>query len=315
MFILFFPGTFNFGECPKRSAPKLFCGATTILLLIGPFLWIVTSLIFVFGGFSDKLICQTLQGQPHAETVLYDYTNEAMNKFIQNIMNNIPQDHKTLIITVNETFKYDNLINGCKENKGLLEIFNIELNYQAYLDRYDQFNTKEINDKLKEMVNHGINDAASSLVIDSETKDNLNEIIDKFSQFGFNQNGTEFENILNANISELLRRDDLGTLKDKFKELKPLTNDLINDMQNIEDTINNDLIPNVHNATIFFESYRKDLLYNQTCDLRCAIDNINGLIDDARQYINITARQSLNSEVDKSVEKLTALGELLVSLT
>ena len=180
IFLLFLTGTFNFGYRTNRSAPKLLCGATSIVLLIGPILWIVTSSIFLFGGFSDKLICQTLQGKPHAETVLYDFINEAMNDFIRSSMNNIPLGDK-----VNGTFKYDNLINSCNENQGLLEVFNIEINYQEYLNQYDEFNTSEIKDKLKEMVNQGINGAASSLVIDPDTKDNINQIIDKFSAFAF----------------------------------------------------------------------------------------------------------------------------------
>ena len=101
---------------------------------------------------------------------------------------------------VNETFRYDNLMNSCKENKGLLEVFRIEINYQEYLKKYDEFNLNETQDKIKEMIDQGINDAARSLEIDPKTKDNINQTIDTFSRFTFNRNGSEFEEILNSDI-------------------------------------------------------------------------------------------------------------------
>ena len=194
------------GNGPRTYAPKLLLGSTTILLFFGFFLWTTTSVLFVIGGLSDKLICQTLEDPLNSETVLYHSINTRLRDLI----------NETLSIEANKTITYDQLIGSCKEDKSLLDV----LPLKSIHDLIDQFEYRnmtklsenDINNQLRKMIGNAISNAMSHLTIDHNTKVRLNEMAEKLSGNNFNGSGSEFDRIMNTNMSQIWKLGELQTL-------------------------------------------------------------------------------------------------------
>ena len=202
------------GNGPRTYAPKLLWGSTTTLLFFGFLLWTTTSVLFVIGGLSDKLICQTLEDPLNSETVLYHSINTRLRDLI----------NESLSIQPNQTITYDQLIGSCKEDKSLLDV----LPLQSIHDLMDQFeyrnmtniNEKDINNHLRKMIGNEISNAMSHLTIDHNTKVRLNEMADKLSGNSFNESGSEFDRIMNSNMSRIWKLGQLQTLQNDINEIQ-----------------------------------------------------------------------------------------------
>ena len=86
------------------------------MLTFGFFLWIITTLLFLIGGISDKLVCQMLEDPKSSE--LYNATSDAFDSLFHDILgiDNIE----------NETFIYDEIINSCKNDSSIYTVFHLE---------------------------------------------------------------------------------------------------------------------------------------------------------------------------------------------
>ena len=49
------------GESSRKSGARCLCGSNSIILLLGCLLWIMTTVLFLIGGASEKIICQPLE--------------------------------------------------------------------------------------------------------------------------------------------------------------------------------------------------------------------------------------------------------------
>ena len=311
------------GNGPRTYAPKLLWGSTTILLFFGFFLWTTTSVLFVIGGLSDKLVCQTLEDPLNSETVLYHSVNTRLRDLI----------NESLSIQPNQTTTYDQLIGSCKEDKSLLDV----LPLQGIHDVIDQFeyrnmtnlNEKEINNQLRKMIGNAISNAMSHLTIDHNTKVRLNEMADKVSWNSFNESGSEFDRIMNTNMSQIWKLGQLQTLQNDISEIQKKFNNTKNPLlsqkftnislefgllsvriDTIKALMTNNLTRSVRNATTFLNDFTDTLMYNNTCDLHCVVDNIDRKLVETRNYINSTTKRNALVQFEKSFGTIFILRKL-----
>ena len=102
------------------------------------------------GGISDKLNCQTLKEPETSESALYNSINSALD---QTLRENLPSSDSP-----NNSFKIGNILNSCEEGKGLLNAFEIEVDWNESLANHGNISTNEIRGKLIDLVNRGIDD-------------------------------------------------------------------------------------------------------------------------------------------------------------
>ena len=311
------------GNGPRTYAPKLLWGSTTILLFFGFFLWTTTSVLFVIGGLSDKLVCQTLEDPLNSETVLY----HSINTRFRDVIN------ENLSIEQNQTITYDHLIGSCKEDKSLLDV----LPLQSIHDLIDQFEYRnmtklsenDINNQLRKMIGNAISNAMSHLTIDHNTKVRLNEMADKLSGNSFNESGSEFDRIMNTNMSQIWKLGQLQTLQNDISEIQkkfentknPILSQtfakisqelglLSGRIDNIKTLTTENLTRSVQNATTFLNHYRDTLMYNNTCDLHCVVDNIDRKLVETREYINSTTKRNALEQFEKAFARIFVLRKL-----
>ena len=311
------------GNGPRTYAPKLLWGSTTILLFFGFFLWTTTSVLFVIGGLSDKLVCQTLEDPLNSETILYHSINTRFRDLI----------NESLSIEQNQTITYDQLIGSCKEDKSLLDV----LPLQSIHDLIDQFeyrnmtniNEKDINNKIRKMIDNAISNAVSHLTIDHNTKVRLNEMADKLSGNNFNESGSDFDRIMNTNMSQIWKLGQLQTLQNDISEIQKKFENTKNPIlsqkfakisqelgllsvriDNIKTLTTENLTRSVQSATTFLNDYRDTLMYNNTCDLHCVVDNIDQKLVETREYINSTTKRNAFEQFEKYFSRIFILRKL-----
>ena len=313
------------GNGPRTYAPKLLCGSTTILLFFVFFLWTTTSVLFVIGGLSDKLVCQTLEDPSNSETILYHSINTRLRDLI----------NESLSIEQNQTITYDQLIGSCKEDKSLLDV----LPLQSIHDLIDQFeyrnmtniNENDINNQLRKMIGNAISNVMSHLTIDEDTKVRLSEMADNLSWNKSNESGSEFDRIMNTNMSQIWKFGQLQTLQNDISEIQKKFDNTKNPLfsknpkfakisqefgllsgriDTIKTLMTNNLTASVHNARTFLNAYRDTLMYNNTCDLHCVVDNIDQNLVETREYINSTTKRNAFEQFEKSFGRIFILRKL-----
>ena len=297
-------GVFNFGDCPRKSSPTLLNCSSAVVLFVGPILWTLTSVLFLVGGISDKLICQTLQEPENSESVLYNSINSALNKTLSE---NLPSNGE-----INHNFTIDGLLESCKEGKGLLEVFKIKVDWDESLATHGNIRTDQIRNNITSLVDKGIDKAVESLVLNSEIQNSLEKIGKDVSESLLQKNGSKFQNAINTNVSETLKHEELQSVKTDFQSLGfniTEMNNIITEIDNVENQIQNQLIPHVDETKKFLKKYKNALFYNATCDLSCATNEIKTNIEDARQYISQTTRTHLIQIVKNFVNRLISLGK------
>ena len=56
------------------------------------------------------------------------------------------------------------------------------------------------------------------------------------------------------------------------------------------------------------QNYKKKILYNETCDILCAVDTSFRLTDNAMENIESDAQERLHLVADMSVDRMIELG-------
>ena len=282
----------------------LFNGSSAVVLFIGPILWAMTSILFLVGGISDKLICQTLQEPENSESFLYNSINSALN---QTLSENLPSKG-----VANDSFTIDSLLESCKGGKGLLEVFKIKLDWDESLATHGNIRTDQIRSNITQLVDKGIDKAVESLILNPEMQNNLEKIGKDVSENLLQKNGSRFQDAMSTNVSQKLQDEELQKSKTDFQSLGlniTEINNIITEIDNLVNRTQNQLIPRISSTKKYLHDYRNSILFNATCDLSCAINEIKINIEDARQYISKTTRANLIKIVRNSVNRLISLGK------
>ena len=296
------------------------CCSIFLVLFFGLFLWLTTTYLFVIGGLSDKVICQTLEDPENTESLIYDTANQALDKLIRQL---IPSNK-----TFNETFTYDKFIQACKENKSLYEaldlhqIFDLEntFNYKEFLKINSNITFDEIKNKLKVKINEGVKDAINKVIIDQVTKTKIRNTAKKFVE----KSKKAFDETSKIDSSKMFERSDLEKLKDNIQKVNDFTTGqgitldgmtkAMADLENIERKFDKDLkgvkiLKGLKATKNLMENYKMKILYKGTCNILCAVDRSFPITDKAIKYIETDAPKRLHLAAEKSVDRMVELGQ------
>ena len=287
-------------------------GSSLVILFIGPILWLMTSVLFMAGGISDKLICQTLQEPEKSESVLYNSINSALQ---QTLSENLPSSYSS-----NNTFKIESILQSCEDGKGLLNVFEIDVDWNKSLSDHGNISNDEIREKLIDLVNEGINVTVDKIELKTKVQNNIDKIVKDVSENIFHEEGSNFHTAMNQNVTTTLKTEEFQKVKrdlddPNIKSIQEINN-IINELAIMDNKIQNELALNLKEAKTFLREYRKSLYCNSTCDfcnstceVQCATNEIKVLIKDARRYINQTTRANLIEVVKDLVNRLSGLSK------
>ena len=212
--------------------------------------------MFLLGGVSDKLICQTLEDPVNSE--IYDATNEALNTLF----------HDALGIEElnNVTFSYDKIIESCgnPETSSIYNVFDLQYVYNiSNLKNWkEDFEINDMIETAKIEIDNGITDLVKDLEIDPDTEKKIREIADTFVDL----TDDIFEKIKTINISALVPQsqlDDISTAIDNLPSLAnesliPQVNQDIEDIEKIlSEDVQNHLTDTIEFVSTFSASKRR----------------------------------------------------------
>ena len=295
------------GRRSQKGAACCLWSSISLILIFGCFLWLMTTLLFVIGGLSDKLICQTLEDPRKSE--IYNATNLAFDRILHDVL-----DIKEI---ENIKFQYDEIINSCKDDISINEVFNLSLigNTTDLTNWKDDYNSADIIDSAQRKLDQELKKLANKLVIDQTTQNRLKENGTKFDEL----TGQFFGNISSISIQAILQKTDFEHLKDTIKDIgnrysieQATINNLTQDVGSIEDKLRH-LDATIENV----EAYRNKLLYNGPCDIECTIKSILDLTDDAQEYFKHIswnrprAWDDINKTMVTSIESTITLGNII----
>ena len=293
------------GGSYRKGGKGCLCGSNSILLFSGFFLWIITTILFLLGGVSDKLICQTLEDPKNSE--IYDATNEALNTLF----------HDALGIEElnNVTFSYDKIIESCgnPETSSIYNVFDLQYVYNIS----DLRNWKEdfkINDMIasaKTEINKGIDDLVEDLKINSETEKKIRDIANTFVEL----TDDVFEKIKTINISELVPQEQLDSINETISKLPTAINQTLvsqvqEDIKGIETILSEDVENHLTKIIEFVSNFSEKLIYNDSCDINCTVNLVFDLVGNASDKINNETREIIIGATDNIIESILSLGKL-----
>ena len=294
------------GGSAKKSGAHCLCGSNSIILVFGVLLWLITTLLFLIGGMSDKLVCQTLKDPSSSE--IYEAASDAFNTFL----------HDTLSIEEieNATFEFDKIIDSCAEDGSIYSVFNLSLvyNISELLDWQETYNISVIIDQATTSIDDGIDELVDGLVIDDDTRKGIEEIAEEFSVL----TGNTFDNINSINISELVPDEILEKVNKTLiaiedglpgidiDNIKQVTNDVAN----VKTILTDDVSMHLNEVFDFVVELNKTLIYNNSCDINCTVNTVLDLADSATEYINATARADIIRTTDETIESVLDLGNV-----
>ena len=297
------------GGSYRKGGKGCLCGSNSILLFSGFFLWIITTILFLLGGVSDKLICQTLEDPENSE--IYDATNEALNTLF----------HDALGIEElnNVTFSYDKIIESCgnPETSSIYNVFDLQYVYNIS----DLRNWKEdfkINDMIasaKTEINKGIDDLVEDLKINSETEKKIRDIANTFVEL----TDDVFEKIKTINISALVPQSQLDDISTAIDNLPSLANESLipqvnQDIEDIEKILSEDVQNHLTDTIEFVSTFSEKLIYNNTCDINCTVNLVFDLVENASDKINNETRERIIGATDTIIDSILALGKFEIKL-
>ena len=298
------------GGGAKRTGSSCLCGSNSILLISGFFLWMITTLLFLVGGMSDKLVCQMLEDPKNSE--LYNATTSAFDSLFHDILNidNIE----------NQTFKYDEIIDSCGNNGSIYNVFHLDLVYNiTELENWQEtYNISEISDQVLEAVGNGITDLVESMKIDEDIEKGINDIAKQFSEL----TSKIFDDIKDINISSLVPESDLQNVTENIKIFTDLgvKPDFIEEVElsiNETQTILSEDVEDHFNLIVnFVNELDKELKYpeDSTCDVGCAVTLVLDLADNATKIINTTSRSEILTATNSTITNITDLGSVFIKI-
>ena len=254
---------------------------------------------------SDKLVCQMLEDPQSSE--LYDATTDAFDSLFHDILD--------IDEISNQTFRYDEIIDSCKNDGSIYNVFHLDLVYNiSELQNWQEtYNISEISDEVLAEVGNGITDLVNSMTIDDTTKDGINEIADQFSEL----TGSIFDNITSINITDLVPESDINSVIDNITLFVDLgvNSDLIKEVNTsiyeIQRILSEDVEDHITQTINFVESMEEDFNYNSTCDVGCAVKDVLNLADEAANTINTTSRTEILNTTSSAINNITELGKKL----
>ena len=252
---------------------------------------------------SDKLVCQMLEDPQSSE--LYEATTDAFDSLFHEILG--------IDDVANQTFRYDEIINSCKEDGSIYNVFYLDLvyNISELADWQETYNISGISEQVLVEVGNGITDLVHSMTIDNTTKDGINEIADQFSEL----TGSIFDNITNINISGLVPESDLNNVIAKLSEFADLGVDsgLIEQVNTsiyeIQRILNEDVEDHINQTINFVETMEEDFNYNSSCDVGCAVKEVLNLAAEATNIIDTTSRTEILNTTSAAINNITELGK------
>ena len=292
------------GGSYRKGGKNCLCGSNSILLFSGFFLWIITTILFLLGGVSDKLICQTLEDPVNSE--IYDATNEALNTLF----------HDALGIEElnNITFSYDKIIESCgnPETSSIYNVFDLQYVYNIS-DLKNWKETFEINQTIetaKTEINRGITDLVDDLKINPETEQKIRDIANTFVEL----TDDVFAKIKTIDISELVPADQLDIINDTISKLdltdKSLAPQVQEDIEGIQKILSEDVQNHLTDTIEFVSAFSEKLIYNNTCDINCTVNLVFNLVENASDKINNETRERIIGATDTIIYSILALGKL-----
>ena len=293
------------GGSYRKGGKNCLCGSNSILLFSGFFLWIITTILFLLGGVSDKLICQTLEDPENSE--IYDATNEALNTLF----------HDALGIEDlnNVTFSYDKIIESCgnPETSSIYNVFDLQYVYNIS-DLKNWKEDFEINDMIetaKTEINKGIDDLVKDLEIDPDVEKQIRQIADTFLDL----TDEVFEKIKTINISELVPQEQLDSINDTISKLPTAINQTLvsqvqEDIKGIETILSEDVENHLTKIIEFVSNFSEKLIYNDSCDINCTVNLVFDLVGNASDKINNETREIIIGATDNIIESILSLGKL-----
>ena len=134
---------------------------------------------------------------------------------------------------------------------------------------------------------------------------------------------------MNTNMSQIWKLDELQTLQNDINEIQkkfentknPILSQkfakisqefglLSGRIDNIKTLTTENLTRSVQTATTFLNDYRDTLMYNNTCDLHCVVDNIDQKLVETREYINSTTKRNAFEQFEKAFARIFVLRKL-----
>ena len=289
------------GSGTRRAGSGCLCGSNSILLTFGFFLWIITTLLFLIGGISDKLVCQTLEHPNSSE--LYNATNAAFDSLFHDILG--------IDDIANETFSYDEIIESCKNDGSIYSVFHLDFVYNISVleDWKTTYNISGVTDDVLAEVEKGVDGLVDATTINQDIKDGILEIADSFT----NLTGNIFESIKAINISDLVPKGVLDNVTSSLDTLPPgiaqsKIDAVTNSIETIEGILSKDVPTHFGNITDLVETLENELNYNETCDISCVVDEVLELADSATKHIDDTTRRSMVSTTNFTIGNITELG-------
>jgi hypothetical protein len=270
----------------------------------GFFLWLITTLLFLVGGISDKLVCQTLEDPSSSE--IYNATSEAFNTLLHNAL--------SLDDIENVTFDYAKIIDSCSEDKSIYTVFNLSLIYDIneLTNWKEDYNISDITEQAMTKIDDGITELVNGLTIDPDIKDGVNKIADQFTEL----TGQILDGIKGINISKLVPEEDLDKINKTITTIKGISDkidakleDITTDIDNIKFVLTNDVTKHLNNSIDFIVHLNSSFIYGDSCDISCAVTEVLDLADNATAYINITARANITSAANVTIDSLLDLGK------
>ena len=261
--------------------------------------------MFLLGGVSDKLICQTLEDPVNSE--IYNATNEALNTLF----------HDALGIEElnNITFSYDKIIESCgnPETSSIYNVFDLQYVYNIS-DLKNWKEDFEINDMIasaKTEINKGIDDLVEDLEIDPDIEKQIRQIADTFLDL----TDEVFEKIKTINISELVPQEQLDSINDTISKLptaidQTLVSQVQEDIEEMEKILSEDVQNHLIDTIEFVSNFSEKLIYNDSCDINCTVNLVFDLVGNASDKINNETREIIIGATDNIIESILSLGKL-----
>ena len=292
------------GGSYRKGGKNCLCGSNSILLFSGFFLWIITTILFLLGGVSDKLICQTLEDPVNSE--IYNATNEALNTLF----------HDALGIEElnNITFSYDKIIESCgnPETSSIYNVFDLQYVYNiSDLKNWkEEFEINEMIASAKTEINKGIDDLVNDLQIDPDIENQIRQIADTFLEL----TDDVFDKIKTINISELVPQEQLDSINDTISKLptaidQTLVSQVQEDIEEIEKILSEDVQNHLTDTIEFVSTFSEKLIYNNTCDINCTVNLVFGLVENASDKINNETRNRIIGATDTIIDSILDLGK------
>ena len=294
------------GGSAQKSGAHCFCASNSIILILGFFLLLFTTLLFLIGGISDKLVCKTFKDPTSSE--LYDAANEAFNTFLKGAL--------SIEDVENVTFEFDKVIDLCAKNGSIYNVFNLSLiyNISKLTNWQETYNISSIIDNDIDEIEKGIDELVERLVIDNKTRAGIETIAEEFSRLPVNI----FDYISDINISDLVPKHTLDNVTYTLSKLKQ-NGISVDNIESVIDvvgmvttTITTDVAKHLTEISDFVVDLNNTGIYSESCDLECTVHSVLELGDYTRDYIDQTTRSDIISATDDTIQSVLDLGTNLI---